>query len=89
MQRPPKLTQKPKATVLVAIIGLSLAWTLHTLHQPLFSCDSLDTIAWLAFHILQPLVQSLPAYLHVNSSCFNHLLQIVAFAWPLAGTVAG
>ena len=74
--------------VLVAVLGIGLAASFFQLdHEAAQGCSLLQGTAWLAFDILRPLVLSVvrcgvPSYLS-DSWCLQHLLQIVASAWPV------
>jgi hypothetical protein len=53
----------------------------------------LDGRAWVALEVLNPVIrvgwQCVPAYLHEDSGCFQHVPEIVACAWRLLFAIAG
>jgi hypothetical protein len=53
----------------------------------------LDGRAWVALQVLSPVIrlgwQLVPAYLHEDAGCFEHLPEMVACAWRLLFAVGG
>jgi hypothetical protein len=82
-----------KVTLAVIVAGFALATLSCEGDVPAEGCRLFYNLAWSSFQILRPAIlavwQSVPRYICCDPTSLQHLLQIVASIWPLAGIMAG
>jgi hypothetical protein len=86
-------SRNSKPIIDVAIAGQVLATLSCKFDVMAQGCSLLEKAAWTALDVLRPVIlaawQSLPSCLCQDSRFLQHVLQLVAFIWPLLCVVAG